>query len=158
VYNDVKNAKSFAAVLAAFPANSVRKVVLAGHGTHVEYVGIQPTNNNTADGDYGYIDSNTLSTLTAAEQGAVRSVLEAGALFDIQSCGGYTKIDATGVVQNYVAQDKVQAVKLAKEFQCSVRYAIGRMSTFNVAPESVKYNGVVYQSDWPIVTPSTPAP
>jgi len=146
IYNDVKNATEFADVVAAFPAGSVSQLVVGGHGTWTERVGVQPTNNNTeVPSGYDFVDSFTIPALLPARRDAIRAALAPDAMVVFHACGGAK------------TEPRVQAGKdLASFFSRNIRYAVGSVNNWNMGtPGDEKYDGIPTKGEW-VVQPPAP--
>jgi hypothetical protein len=138
LYNDVKNTDEMVTVLAQFPPGSVSRLVVGGHGTIEEEVGVQPTNNNTErPTGYDNINSETIRNLSEARRNTLKGSLAVGATFEFNSCGQ----------ENETRHANAKA--LATSLGCNVRYAVGGVDTWNqTQPTSEKYDGVPATGKW----------
>jgi hypothetical protein len=155
IYNDVTNAVGFVNVLNAFPDGTISKVVLSGHGTVPEEVGIQSTNNNTVEPDgYKDIDSVEILKVERTKLDAVKRKFEPGALLDIQACGGPYQLPNGFIVDERFIRYQA-ASRLAHELQCEIRYAYGDMTGFNAPPITRVLKGKPFQGRWIRATPDS---
>jgi VCBS repeat-containing protein len=114
IYNDLYNIDQFASVVGAFPAGSINRLILAGHGS--QFVGLQPTNSNTHDvPGFGSIDTQTLGELDESTRGSVIAALAGDASVTVYSCGNESR------------DEESDGQRFANLIQRHTRFAIGKI-------------------------------
>ena len=121
VYTDFVYPGQIFDMLDSFPDGSISRIILTGHGTTPDHVGVQVANNGTDD-PRGATHSIDTSTIGLDIRHRIRDKLDAAGMFDIQSCAGITR------------ERIAAAQQLADDIGHTVRYSVGVMNKLDVTP------------------------
>jgi hypothetical protein len=117
IYNNVYNVADLAAALQPFAAGSISRLVIGGHGTYEDRVGVQPTNNSTQrPAGAAFIDNVTLDQDPMA-RATIIARLANDAEVEFHSCGPKTDARLEG--------DNSGAQRIANLLQHRVWFVIG---------------------------------